>query len=426
MPAMQLTVGFLLVATFGHAQNVTDVLSSQSELSEVVSLLTGFPQFSAQLNGSEDFTFLVPSNDAIRAWLNQSSPSNSTIGATLKYHLLDTTLPSASLNEGPSWYFSALNDSAYTNLTGPGLGQLVEVPGDPIGTFISGNKSESHILIADLICAGGIIHMIDNVLEIPLDLTVEATAANLQDFIALLAIDNFTIAEEIRTEPNTTVLAPNSNVALNLAYYNDTFDSIYGMNNSIMDKLFNYHVLDSLIFSPEFENGTSLQTKAGINILVTVDEAGDIWVNQAKVTGRDYLIANGVMHVIDDILQPYNVSRPSLTVQSNNSTSPNITSPAPLPITPLPSPQPPPGLSTGAKAGIGVGVAVAGLAIIAAIISFCFRRLRSSSSSTADAIGTEKYGQPAELGSEGREKYPQLDSMQRLAEMDSVHRHELD
>ncbi|KAL9088005.1 MAG: hypothetical protein Q9165_006346 [Trypethelium subeluteriae] len=295
---MRSLVCLLLVVVFANAQSVLDVLSSQSNLSQVRLLIASLPQFSEQLNASNVFTFLAPSDNAIATWLNSSSPSNDSIEATLRYHLVFPTITSADVREQPAFYPTALNDTAFTNVTIGIHGQVLEAVYNDGIVFISGNKTESRIETKDLVGTGGIVQIIDSVLSIPTDFLTEATAAELNVLISLLSDDDFTIAEQYKTLPNTTILAPNSTAALVSADSN-AFYNIYSENHSALNELFEYHVMDGLWYSPDF-NGTSLKTKEGTDVLVTLDDQGDIWINQAKITGKDYLIANGVMHVIDE------------------------------------------------------------------------------------------------------------------------------
>ena len=135
----------LFLVRLANAQSILDVLSSQSSLSKVTSLIASLPQFSKQLNNSYEFTFLAPSNDAIATWLISSSPSNDTIEATLKYHLLDVTLASAEITERPVFWVTALNNTTQTNETFSSYGPRLEAVDDNGPLFISGNKSESRI-----------------------------------------------------------------------------------------------------------------------------------------------------------------------------------------------------------------------------------------------------------------------------------------
>jgi uncharacterized surface protein with fasciclin (FAS1) repeats len=52
-------------------------------------------------------------------------------------------------------------------------------------------------------------------------------------------------------------------------------------------------------YSPLLTNGTSLRTMQGENITIAIQE-GEMFVNAARVTSMDWIVANGVIHVIDE------------------------------------------------------------------------------------------------------------------------------
>jgi uncharacterized surface protein with fasciclin (FAS1) repeats len=58
------------------------------------------------------------------------------------------------------------------------------------------------------------------------------------------------------------------------------------------------------VYSTDLINGTELPTFNGGKVLITVDEDGTIYANTAKVIGTDYLVFNGVMHILDELGSP--------------------------------------------------------------------------------------------------------------------------
>ena len=142
------------------------------------------------------------------------------------------------------------------------------------------------------------MHIIDNVLSMPLSAIETVTAANLSYYIALgnkggvlttesrPFIDNFTLT------PDLTWIVANSPQAL--AHLNVTGD-----NQTMLQEYVKYQSISKVVYSTDFENGTELMTAAGLPLLITVQN-GDIWVNTARVTSRDLFGANGVMHVVDE------------------------------------------------------------------------------------------------------------------------------
>lgn len=72
------------------------------------------------------------------------------------------------------------------------------------------------------------------------------------------------------------------------------------MNRSEINEWARYLAVDGLVYSSDFVNGTRLKTWTGDPMLITVLEDGEIYVNNARITGRDNFVKNGVFHVIDE------------------------------------------------------------------------------------------------------------------------------
>ena len=56
-------------------------------------------------------------------------------------------------------------------------------------------------------------------------------------------------------------------------------------------------------YSSKLMNNTMLQTMSGANLTITTNN-GTVFVDSAKVVTPDVLVANGVIHVIDNVLNP--------------------------------------------------------------------------------------------------------------------------
>lgn len=184
-------LGALLVGNFaprvlGQAldNSVLTVLRGRPELSSLNALINASTKFSTLLSNTNRFTFLAPSNAAFDQFF--TNQGNSTLGpdaidATLRYHLLKGGFPKVSFLNTPQFIATNLDNSTFTNVTG---GQVVGIASNRAGPFlISGNKTQSTITSPDILCAGGLIHIIDEVLSIPLGLVAALSQANLNSFI---------------------------------------------------------------------------------------------------------------------------------------------------------------------------------------------------------------------------------------------------
>jgi uncharacterized surface protein with fasciclin (FAS1) repeats len=94
---------------------------------------------------------------------------------------------------------------------------------------------------------------------------------------------------------DVTFFIPNSAEALNA--FTDITQNI-STKAGVLDVL-KYHIVpNNLVYSTQFVNGMQMTTATGANVTIT-KQNGEIFVNQARIITPDYLVSNGVVHVID-------------------------------------------------------------------------------------------------------------------------------
>jgi uncharacterized surface protein with fasciclin (FAS1) repeats len=64
-----------------------------------------------------------------------------------------------------------------------------------------------------------------------------------------------------------------------------------------------------ILFSPDLINGSSFKTSLGVNVTITTLD-NYTYVNDAKITWSDILVANGVLHVIDKVRKLPQANKP--------------------------------------------------------------------------------------------------------------------
>lgn len=311
-----------LLAAFGlqpaaaqnNQPNLTQALqSANSSLSTLTGLIATQNGTLELLNSLTDITILAPNNDALKTFLGNTSVSDISpeqIGAILSYHVLNGTYYSDNVTDTPSFLPTLLNATEFTNVTG---GQVVEaIKTDNNVTFLSGFRKQSNVTQANITFTGGVIHIIDEVLTIPLNLSATAIEANLTAAAGALTAANLT--EPLDQATNITVFAP-----LNQGFA-DIANILQNISSEDLGNVLQYHVLEGVVaYSTDFQNGT-LETAGGETLNVTV-LGSDVYVDSAKVVQPDVLIANGVVHVIDRVLNP--------NATSGNDTTPNTSTTAP-------------------------------------------------------------------------------------------------
>jgi len=304
MHLKHLTLAALVGAVSAQTQSLNATLAGNNNTSELATFLGLYPGLLQSLNMVSNITVLAPSNQALGALLNSSagqmlSKIPGAVQAILQYHVLNGTHPASSITNTSSFIPSLLTNASYTNVTG---GQVVEAV--KIGNqtaFFSGLLQNATVTQSDLKFTGGIIHVIDTLLTLPPNVSDSATAANLTALNGALNATNLT--NTVNDAHDVTIFAPN----------NDAFQSIgsalANMSMTELAGILAYHVVSggSVGYSSQLMNGTSLKTVQGGKITIRV-ENGTIFVNSAKVLTPDVLVANGVVHIIDNVLNPNNTS----------------------------------------------------------------------------------------------------------------------
>merc|ERR1712157_426151 len=293
--AMQLkqTIPIALTAALAYAQddsdsgsgssgmmNLTALLSNTDSLSSLNDLVGNYPDFAATLASWENVTILAPSNDALETLMNSDAGSmldnDQFVQSLLRYHVLQSTVYASDITQTPVFAPTYLNSSMYSNVTG---GQVVEARmQDDEVQFVSGLKQVSTVAQPNVNYTNGVVHIIDEVLMIPGNLTSTAQNANLTAFLG--AAQNASVASTLLGAEDLTIFAPS----------NAAFQDIEG----------------TVAYSSDLSN-TSLTTLQGDDVEITIAN-GSVMVNNATVTNANILFAGGVIHVIDQVLNPNQMS----------------------------------------------------------------------------------------------------------------------
>jgi len=176
-------------------------------------------------------------------------------------------------------------------------GQRLSVRVSDAGVTIDGSK----VVVTDIECSNGIIHVIDTVM-MPSTMNIVETAVEAGTFKTLAAaLGAGGLAEVLQTEGPFTVFAPTDEAFAALP--EGTVESLLLPEN--LDKLVSilkYHVVSGRVYSDQLKNGR-VDTLQGSNVLVDLNDNG-AFINKSKVIGADIATTNGVIHVIDNVLLP--------------------------------------------------------------------------------------------------------------------------
>lgn len=128
----------------------------------------------------------------------------------------------------------------------------------------------------------------------------EITIAPLEYFVSILTTGGYLDAadadyvNQANELPDVTFFIPNSPEAL------ASFTAL-SANATFADReaLYQYHFVPSFLgYSPLLKDGMNLRTAQGSNITITVQD-NKTYVNAVQIIAFDYIVGNGVVHVID-------------------------------------------------------------------------------------------------------------------------------
>jgi uncharacterized surface protein with fasciclin (FAS1) repeats len=157
---------------------------------------------------------------------------------------------------------------------------------------------------------GGYIHIIDSVLTIPENCSQTAIELGTSSLVGALEAAN--LVDAVDGLSDVTVFVPN----------NAAFQAIAGTLATLpianITAVLEYHVVNGTVGYSTLLKNETIKTLAGGNIRITISN-GSVFVNSAQVVVPNVLTSNGVIHVIDGVLNPANstaTANPSQTTQA--------------------------------------------------------------------------------------------------------------
>ncbi|KAF8454813.1 hypothetical protein BDZ91DRAFT_801592 [Kalaharituber pfeilii] len=173
-------------------------------------------------------------------------------------------------------------------------------PSSWIAVLSTGFGKLTYVIEEGIECDEGLLHIIDGVF----------TPAG--SFIEGLKVAGFTLLSTV-FDTKLPALRDTLNNAPHLTFFGPSLHAVAtsqsklaSLNDSEWETLLNYHTLDLTTgfigYTPSFECGKLYKTKSGGNVLVSFKD-GDTYINDAKIVGRDFILQNGVMQILDKVLE---------------------------------------------------------------------------------------------------------------------------
>ena len=129
---------------------------------------------------------------------------------------------------------------------------------------------------------------------------------NNPDFSTLAAaVTEADLVDTLSGEGPFTVFAPNDDAfAVLLEDLDITAEELLADEN--LRDILTYHVVEGSVFAADVVglDGEEVVTINGQTVAVSVDDEGNVFVNDAQVVVTDLEVSNGVVHVIDAVLLP--------------------------------------------------------------------------------------------------------------------------
>ncbi|MDP4954178.1 MAG: fasciclin domain-containing protein, partial [Flavobacteriales bacterium] len=289
-----------ILASNGVVHVIDAVLLPPTETTTVVDIIVASPDhetleaaviaadLAGALSGDGPFTVFAPTDAAFAALpagvldALLADPTGA-LADILLYHVVSGTALSTDLNDG----------DALATLLGPNVNVTIDM-----GTvFING----AQVIVANLEADNGVVHVIDAVLTPP---TVYDIIANSDIHNTLeTAIDLAELDATLSGEGTFTVFAPTDAAfaALDAAVLNEILADPAGT----LTEYLLYHVVGSIAFAADLNDGDALPTLFTPNEVVISIDGGVVSINGvATVTIADIQASNGVVHVIDAVLTP--------------------------------------------------------------------------------------------------------------------------
>ncbi|KAJ1653022.1 hypothetical protein IWQ61_006769 [Dispira simplex] len=283
--------------TASPSQNLWDNLQALSDAQSLVNVLKNdrYSSIRNALEGNGPYTVLVPSQAALQRVLSDHNDIDDRL-AILNYHILSGRI---TVDDMSNYQVNQtlLNDPDEVNLS-KGQNQVVILQRNSDRTTVtSGSPDLSlNVVQADIAASNGVIHILDGILDIPED--INDVGNGISDISsAMNFMDTSEIDDQIDDLNSITAFIPNNAAISNLDF------SLYSQDD--LRRTLRFHIVrDSVLYSPYIRDTQQLRTLEGGSVIVNRSNDDIIYVNNVRVIRSDILIKNGVIHIIDQVLDP--------------------------------------------------------------------------------------------------------------------------
>ena len=280
--------------------SIADIASGNSNFSVLVDAL-GRANLASTLDQSGSFTVFAPTNDAFQSFLSAKGFSSlndvpvDVLRQILLNHVVSGTNLSGSLQTG---YVKtlALGSASTTN----NLSMFVNVTNS--GVRLNGVAS---VTTADIRASNGVIHVVDAVIDLPTIVTHATANPNFSTLVGALTSTgqpDFVGILSGNTNAPFTVFAPSNDAFAR--FENQNPGTLASLTPAQLTAVLTYHVVTGAnVLSTGIPSGPITTFETGtftVNGTTITDEAG----RQTNIVAVDVQAANGVIHVLDNVILP--------------------------------------------------------------------------------------------------------------------------
>ncbi|KAI0437591.1 FAS1 domain-containing protein [Xylaria telfairii] len=154
----------------------------------------------------------------------------------------------------------------------------------------TGLGNTTNVIKGDIPFDCGLIHITDSYFTLPQSLSSTSQATGQTGFSGLLAKSNMT--NTLDSTHSITVFLP-SNAAF----------SATNSTAAAPELLSNHVIAGTVNYLPDLKDGSVLTTQRGETLAISVRN-GIYYVNGARITQANLILANGVAHIVDKVLAP--------------------------------------------------------------------------------------------------------------------------
>ena len=287
----------------GDEHDIVDVLSDYSEYSLLVEAVQAAGLVDT-LKGRGPFTVFAPTNTAFVNLLGELETTKDALfadkpllTAVLTYHVLAARVPAADIPFG----------RAITTVE-TGIFKIDNV-GGPVIT--DERNRTANITVTNLYASNGVIHGIDKVI-LPGDKDIVATAQSVPDFSVLVeAVIAANLVTTLQGAGPFTVFAPtNAAFTAALSELGVSKEDLFA-DTELLTQILTYHVVPARVLKAEVPLNTNITTVEGTAFQVNSSlQIVDVANRLPNIVTTDVLTSNGVIHVIDRVILPFDPSLP--------------------------------------------------------------------------------------------------------------------